>query len=187
MTMVAAPIPIAPEKIKSNGELKPQKVKIDFQQLAFCDEAVNYLSRFFLTPDIWDSLCDDDKNGAFLFDVADGLRNGRNIMWVPIIDGSPCGLLYGYFMNGGLVEGHFGIFKEYRKQSVQIVKEGVGQFFEVTKAHSVIGIIPVSNKRAVYCAMMAGFHITHKLDKYFKKNGKLEPTYMMIKERENGT
>ena len=186
MTVATILIPIAPEKVKSNGEVKHEKVKIDFQQLAFCDEAVSYLYKFFLTPDIWNNLCDDDKNGAFLFDVTDGMRNGRNIMWVPMINGDPCGLLYGYFMNGGLFEGHFGIFEKHRKHGVQIVREGIEQFFEVTKAHSIVGIIPIWNKRAVYCAMMAGFHIAHKLDNYFKKNGKLEPTYMLIKENNNG-
>lgn len=162
------------------------KEELSVVQLVYCEAAVNFIHRFFHEPSIWRNLCDDDMNAAFVYDFIDHFRSGRNLCFVPAVGTEAIGMFYCYFMNASILEAHQGVFAKYRKKwSMKAVKACTEKGFEVTGAHSAMGLIPVENKPSVYCAQHAGFKIQGKIRDYYKIDGKLKDVYILIKERDN--
>ena len=171
------------EDTRNNGKVHGGD-QLEVIQLVYCEAAVNFIHRFFHEPSIWRNLCDTDRNAAFVYDFIDNFRSGRNICFVPVVGDEPIGMFYCYFMNASILEAHQGVFDKFRKAwSMKAVKACTKKGFEVTGAHSAMGLIPVCSKPSVYCAQHAGFKIQGKIRDYYKIDGILKDVYILVKEK----
>lgn len=168
-----------------NGQIKASVIpEIVIARLGNDPESKDFLYRFFTDPEIWDSLCDEDRNYAFIHDFTNSMVLGQNCCLVPYVDGNPIGMFYGYMMNGSILEVHQGLFKQYRgKIGFRAQKMCLDRAFEDTGANALMGLVEVSNKPAWFAALHSGFKIQGKIKDYYLRNGESEDVYILIRER----
>lgn len=165
---------------KSNGKITTE---INVIHLQPCRASLDYIFSYFATTDIQESLCEEDRGGAFIHGICDQFMAGKYTMLVPMVDGQPAGLFYGYMMNCCICEVHQGVYREFRRYSVQLGKLMVEKGFEVTGAEHMMGITPVTFRGAALVALRSGFKNRGIIPNYFNMNGKLVDGYIFTQER----
>jgi len=160
-----------------------EKTEIDVTHLPYSEQAVNFIHSFFYDPIVWRSLCDEDRNAAFVYGFIDNFRIGRNICFVPKVNDKAVGMLYGYYMNASIFEVHQGMFSDARSHSMKIAKLCVDKVFEILKPSVMMGFAPISNRGGVITAHRAGLKIQGKIKNYYMIDGKSEDVYIMVREK----
>lgn len=158
---------------------------VECVRLGSNEASINWLMRFFLAPEITQSMPDGDKSLASVYNAAKALENGFVIAYCPMMDGEPLGLFWGKFINDFCVLAHWGLLKEFQKKGVALAAskaaiDAVKKDFPMVT--SIMGTISKNNIRCYAGALKAGFTANGTLPKSHTTNGKIYDSWIVVKE-----
>jgi len=166
--------------------------------------SVEYLFNFFCDPRIQAIQPDGHKGYVPINNGVEELKSGRLHCFVPVVDGTPVGMVFGRLISGELGCFHWGVFlpkqdlpenatredrwaARYKRKAIHGLLRNIvlDRMWSDLGISAIMGLIPVLNRPSYAAAYEVGFRPQGKIPNHYLLNGVRQDVHIMILNKED--
>lgn len=160
--------------------------QITIQKLTFNSAALNYLNEVFLNGTLFEDV-PELLLAEQLYAYQRMLEQGLLQLYVPLLDGVPAGLFYGWFLGDKIFTGHQVMNHCARSNNIPsraLYSASLAVFDDFPTCRCIMGFTPLTKRAAILVALRAGYKRCGQIGQFYELQGRWQDVAIMVKERE---